>query len=273
MDDDAKKAFLSCLTDLPGDNLLKANYQILLDVYPDSEWTGICTAMDAIASLVGTYLDKSNSLLSNLNIVSEIMYDVIGFRGSYDNYYNPDNSFIHKVLETNAGIPISLALLHIEICRRLGINLVPIGMPGHILIGTLDEPNIFIDVYNKGIVKSPSECKMLFHDILGSSSVWQTDYLLPMNNKDFIARMLRNLKQIYIRNQNHSSAVAVMNKLILIFPDDPIEHRDRGITNFYQNELQKALIDLKRYTELGINNKESVNIDAIIQFLVKETGG
>ena len=273
MDDDAKKIFLSCLPDLPEDNLLKANYQILLDVYPDSEWTGICSALDAIADLVGTYLEKNNSLLSNLNVISEILYDIIGFRGSYDNYYNPDNSFIHKVLETNTGIPISLTLLHIEICRRLGIYMVPIGMPGHMLIGTLDEPDIFIDVYNKGIVKSASECKMLFHQILGQSAVWQSSYLLPMDNKDFIARMLRNLKHIYIHNQNHSSAVAMMNKLILLFPDDPIEHRDRGITNFYQNELQKSLIDLKRYAELGINYQESVNIDSIIQFLEKETGG
>lgn len=120
-----------------------------------------------------------------------------GFRGDRDNYYDPRNSYLDQVLDRRLGIPITLSVVLIEVGRRLGLRLVGVGMPGHLLVRHEEEPPVILDAFERGKVLTPEECEERFHAVHGAEVRFDPSYLVPIGPRAMVARMLANLKRVH----------------------------------------------------------------------------
>lgn len=136
-----------------------------------------------------------NDPTSIINEVNHFLFMELGFKGNKENYYDPDNSYIDKVIEKRVGNPIALSMIYLIITKRLGLSFSGVNMPAHFLIQYLDtfEP-IYIDPFNQGEIITKSVCQDRIKTLKLS---WQEDYLSSPNNKQIISRMLQNLINIY----------------------------------------------------------------------------
>lgn len=192
------------------------------------------------------------SPLYHMNTLSEYLFDEEGFRGNYDNYYDPKNSFINDVMERRLGIPITLSLLYIEVGKCLGVPLQGVGMPGQFLVKHAEVDDLFVDPYQNGILLTAAECESKFRQLTHGNLAWDARYLSPVSSREFVARMLRNLKAIYIQRRDYERVLATIDRLLSIHPDSSDERRDRGVVNYRLGKHEEALQDLWTYvTDAG----------------------
>ncbi len=123
----------------------------------------------------------------------------LGFTGNRDDYYDPDNSLLDRVLDRRTGIPITLSVLAMELGRRRGVPLVGVGMPGHFLIRDAADPDLFLDAFDGGRVLDADGCRSLFARMHGGSTPFTDEYLAPSDPADIVVRVLNNLRAARLR--------------------------------------------------------------------------
>ncbi|MSQ28380.1 MAG: tetratricopeptide repeat protein [Dehalococcoidia bacterium] len=219
--------------------------------------------LDALAAGAARFIGEERDPLFCANTLSQFLFDEIGLRGNRDDYYDPSNSYLNRVLERRLGIPISLSLVYIEVGRRLGIPLEGIGMPGHFLVRHTGVMDLFIDPFHGGILLSPAECASRLQEVTGYDGAWRPEFLAPIGERDFLARMLRNLKGIYLQGQAHEQARRTMDFLVTLLPEVGVERRDRGLVHYQLGDHAAALTDLRAY----VANEPGAG-DGLIQELI-----
>ena len=129
----------------------------------------------------------------------QTLFDDEGFRGNVADYYDPDNSFFHKVLERRRGIPITLSALCLLVGHRLGLPLAGIGLPGHFLcrFGS-EERGVYFDPFHNGRLLTREDCAALCRQ---EGFIFREDYLSPSTNREMLMRMVRNLREIYLQRE------------------------------------------------------------------------
>jgi regulator of sirC expression with transglutaminase-like and TPR domain len=255
----------SRIASLPDQQIDRARAALLIASieYPDLDIAHELGLLDALASAAARRIDPDADPLASVNQLSEYLFEEVGFRGNQEDYYDPRNSFLNQVLLRRRGIPITLALVCIEVGGRLGIPLMPIGMPGHLLLRHRDVPDWFIDPFHGGILLSRAECQERLQQI---AQAWDNNYLTPLDNRDFVARILGNLKAIYLQRKDHARALSILDHLVLIRPEARQELRDRGAVNYRLGRYQAALDDLRSY----LNWTAPANDTASVQRLVEQ---
>lgn len=118
-----------------------------------------------------------------------------GFRGNIEHYEDPANSLLDDVLERRTGIPISLAVVMIEVARRVGVAATGIGMPGHFLVGDPERPGAFCDVFSGGALLDVDQCAAMFRRAVGPAHAFDGAMLAPVGARTILARMLANLER------------------------------------------------------------------------------
>ncbi len=154
------------------------------------------------ASSISTNLQKiklNSDPTSIINEINHFLFMELGLKGNKDNFYDPENSFIDKVIEKKSGNPILLSIIYLLITERIGLSFCGVNMPAHFLVQYKDvfEP-IFIDPFNQGEIITKSVCQ---ERIKVLKLIWQEDYLSSPTNKQIIIRMLQNLINIYNNNE------------------------------------------------------------------------
>lgn len=135
------------------------------------------------------------------------MFVEIGFKGNTDDYYNPENSFISSVLDRKLGIPISLSSILLLIARRLGVNVFPIGSPGYFLLSTqLDGQIRYIDCFGGGRILDRNSAL----ELMSTNPPPGEDPLPIVNNREILARTLRNLDGVYSMLKDEERAAEVI---------------------------------------------------------------
>ena len=126
------------------------------------------------------------------------LFDELGFRGNSRRYADPRNSFLNDVLDRRTGIPISLAVLAMEVGRRVGVSLQGVGMPGHFLVRHGDEPPVLLDPFGGGRILEIADCEELFRSVYGEGAPFDPSMLAPVGARSILTRMLANLRQVYL---------------------------------------------------------------------------
>jgi regulator of sirC expression with transglutaminase-like and TPR domain len=129
--------------------------------------------------------------------VARYLFDHLGFRGNSTAYYDWRNSCLDRVIATRVGIPISLSVLMIEVARRVGVQLVGVGMPAHFLVRTVDGPHRFFDPFGGGREISADDARVLFERLTRDQVPWQDSFLQPTTSHEIVVRMLNNLRSIF----------------------------------------------------------------------------
>jgi regulator of sirC expression with transglutaminase-like and TPR domain len=164
-----------------------------------------------------------------------------GFSGNKSDYYSPENSFLHRVIETRKGIPISLSLVMMEVGRRLNLPLVGIGLPCHFMVGLLTGCGTrYFDPFHGGIERSREECVELAQVLSGGSVEVTHCHFLPLPKTLFLTRMLCNLRSIYRQRTDHRNLIITLRHLLLLNPGDPNIHLELALSLVEQGEVSQA---------------------------------
>jgi regulator of sirC expression with transglutaminase-like and TPR domain len=200
---------------------------------------------------------RIRGLIQPPNIVGALngyLFDELGFRGNTWNYSDPENSFLDRVLETRAGLPIVLALIYIEIARRLDLPIVGLALPGHFLARYVapEIGDLFVDPFNGGRLWTQAECEIQVASLYGSATPALIQQIMaPPSKRVILARILRNLKNTYMERGEIDRALAAVERIILVEPENIPELRDRGLLRARLGQLHGALEDFDLYARLA----------------------
>jgi regulator of sirC expression with transglutaminase-like and TPR domain len=162
------------------------------------------------------------------------------------------------VLDRRTGIPISLALVYIEIARRAGLRAEGINFPGHFLVRVLDDlhtddpgEGLIIDPFHAGAILNEPDCRALLHRHMGDDAAFEPHLLARATRRQILVRMLLNLKRIYVRWRSFPQARTITDLLLAIAPASLSELRDRGLLAYHMNDFSAALKDLEEYLKMA----------------------
>lgn len=183
------------------------------------------------------------------------------FKGNREEYYDPRNSFLNEVMDRRVGIPITLAVLYMAVGEKAGLPVRGVGMPGHFLVkyaparrsppasaggksGSAGE--IFIDAFN-GRTLSREECAKMLDEMFDGTVNLRPAMLEPSTKRQILARILNNLKSLYLSRGDLTRALAASDRIMLTDPHLTSEWRDHGLIEFQLRRDSAALKDFNRY--------------------------
>ena len=253
-------------------NLAKAALLIAQQEYPDLEIAAYLQALEVMAvEARGLTIDEEYPLRI-IQCLNEYFYDELGFVGNTNNYYDPCNSFLNQVIDRKTGIPITLSLIYLEVCQRIDFPMVGINLPGHFLIRPeFENTGIFVDPFNRGEVLFEQDCEDRLAKLYGRPIPMQPEYLQPVSKRHFLARLLTNLKFIYLNQKDLKKALINVEYILLLFPDAVSERRDRGLLYFQLGLGFKAVQDLEIYLAMRPNAEDANTILQLLEQLRRET--
>jgi regulator of sirC expression with transglutaminase-like and TPR domain len=215
--------------------------------YPGLDVEAYLERLDALARGVDG-ARRSTDPLERLHRLREYLFVEQGFAGNREDYYDQRNSFLNDVLDRRKGIPITLSLVLIEIGKRLGLAVEGIGLPGHFIAGArLGDSQILLDPFNAGALLTPETCQELVERVLGRKVALTPEHYAPVSARQFLARMLANLKGNYWRLEAWDLVVGVIDRLLVLDPRAAAEFRDRGHAWSNMGEVRRGLVDWERY--------------------------
>ena len=198
-----------------------------------------------------------------IDTLNKYLFEDQGFAGNTTDYDDPRNSFLNQVLERRTGIPITLALVYIEVARRAGVRVEGVNFPGHFLLrfpfGLDDDHDsaVFVDPFHGGAVLSETDCRALLRKHAGDAVAFEPRLLAPATKQQILARMLVNLKRIYVRMRSFPQGRAITELLLAINPSALSELRDRGLLAYHLNDHTAALRDLETYLKFASRGNDS----------------
>ena len=193
---DADNSFLAfCLNQGEDLDIEEGAWLLSRTQYPDINVAAYQALFDSYAGDLRERIDFGSPPESILATINQYLFSELGFVGNETNYYDPDNSYLNRVVDRRTGNPISLCLTYLFVARRLKLPIVGIGMPGHFLIRFQSSTGeVFIDAFNRGKLLTKADCiKYLLH----TSHGFQEGYLAPVSPRRILLRMCSNLHQIY----------------------------------------------------------------------------
>lgn len=233
--------------------LFEAASAIAQDVEPELDLTNVQLELDMLADRLKQRLPADASHLQKLRMLNHYFYNELGFSGNVNDYYNPDNSYLHRVLHSRRGIPISLAVLYMEIAQQIELHVQGISFPGHFLMKlALPVGQVVLDPFNGTSLSREDLGERIQPYILQQDfpdDFQLNAYLSAASPRDILVRMLRNLKALFMQKENWQRLLQVQERLMILLPSDITERRDRGIAFANLECPQAALQDIEAYIE------------------------
>lgn len=248
--------------------LLEAATSLAQDEYPDLDVQQVLDDVDQLLARLKRRIPADAAPLQRLRVLNQFFFHDLGFGGNVNDYYDPDNSYLNAVLRTRRGIPISLAVLWIELAQGLGLQARGVGFPGHFMVKVnLPKGQVVIDPFTGQSLSREELAERLEPYKRRSGLVDEFDvpmglYLQAATPRDIIARMLRNLKEVHKTQEDWQRLILVQNRLVVLLPEAWAEYRDRGLAHAEQGHAAQAVDDLEVYIA---NTEEALDVDAIAE--------
>lgn len=248
-------------------DLLRAALAIAQTEYPALDVEVYCARIDALARRVAELVSDIGDATQAIAALNRVLFDEEGFRGNREDYYDPRNSFLNDVLDRKLGIPITLALVYMEVARRIGFPLVGVGMPGHFLLNHYDVEGrqILIDPFNRGSLLSSQDCQARLDEIYAGQLPLQPEFLVAVSRRQVLVRMLNNLKGIYLAARNFRKALPIVDLVLAIYPRSPEDVKQRAVLRYTLGQMRGAIADLEDYLKMS---PEASDADEIRQTAV-----
>ena len=234
----------------PAIDLARAALLIAAESDPNVDVEGELRQLEAWGRELQERLQPGWNNLQKLARLRSFVYEHLGFRGDQRDYYSPRNSLLHEVLRRRRGIPLTMGIVMMELGWRVGMPLEGVGFPGHFLVRLSGEPaDLLLDPYLDGRTVHEEDCRRMLQETTGGQVEFGEELVVSVGKLDMIERLLRNLKSAYLRQGDDQGALAAVDRLLLIVPEDANEIRDRGLLLFRLNRWAPALECLTRYLE------------------------
>ncbi|WP_342129445.1 SirB1 family protein [Hydrogenophaga sp. OTU3427] len=248
--------------------LLEAAVAIAQDEYPDLDVQQVLGDVDQLLARLRRRLPPDAAPLQRLRGLNQFFFRDLGFGGNVNHYYDPDNSHLNVVLRTRRGIPISLAVLWLELAQGLGLSARGVNFPGHFMVKVnLPRGQVVIDPFTGQSLSREELSERLEpykrrNGLVDDFDVPVGLYLQSATPRDILARMLRNLKEIHTSQEDWTRLIPVLDRLIVLLPQAHAEHRDRGLAWAEKGDARRAVADLEHYLA---HAEDALDIDAVAQ--------
>ena len=271
-------------------DLAQAALLIAQEEYPTLEVAPYLARLDTLAAGVQARLGQAvlpaggvppapaaarHGIIAALN---QVLFEDEGFHGNTADYYDPRNSFLNDVLDRRTGIPITISLVYMEVAARVGLPLLGVGAPGHFIVqypGPGYDParparrphpgELFIDPYHGGVLHTRADCAAWFQQRYGPDFIFTEEYLTPLTRRQILARMLNNLKGIYLRRHDFARSLSVVDRLLLVEPDAIWELKDRGLLHYRLGAFDAARTDLLDYLERDPDTEDAARLQYYVR--------
>jgi regulator of sirC expression with transglutaminase-like and TPR domain len=235
--------------------LLEAAIALAQDEYPQLDPQGVLAQVDALAERLKRRIPADAAVLQKLRLLNRYFFQDLGFAGNVNDYYDPRNSYLHEVLGTRRGIPITLALLYTELATQIGLGARGVSFPGHFLVKLrAAKGEVVIDpLTGHSLSRDELEQRLAPYrrqrGLTGDFEVPLGLFLQAAPPREIIARMLRNLKEIHRTAEDWPRLLAVCERLVVLLPQAWEERRDRGLTLAEIGHDEAACADLSLYLQ------------------------
>jgi regulator of sirC expression with transglutaminase-like and TPR domain len=228
-------------------DLAEAALLIAGEEYPDLDVGRYLARLDELGSVLRDRAPDAGAEAA-VPALNRLLFEEQGFRGNTEDYYDPRNSFLNDVLDRRTGIPISLSTVYLEVARRGGLALEGVGLPGHFVVRvSAAAAPLLVDPFHGGAILTLEDCQRRLDRIYSGRVRLEPDMLAPCGRKTILARMLRNLKGIYVKAGDFSRALRAAQMLLSLDPGDGEELRDRGLLFAALDCYAAAAADLEGY--------------------------
>ena len=240
--------------------VLEAAASLAQDEEPQLDVQHVLDELARLLKKVKGRLPSKSDDLTRLAILTQVFYKEMGFGVNANDYYAPENSYLNEVLRTRRGLPISLAVLWLELAQGLGLNAQGVSFPGHFLVKVaLKGGLVVIDPLTGQSLGVDNLAERLgpYRDAADASAGLDLDdgetplglYLQPCPPRDLLARMLRNLKEVFRVQEDWPRLLQVLDRLVVLLPQTWSERRDRGLVYAQLGRNHEALHDLQMYLQ------------------------
>ena len=249
-------------------DLAAAALLIAAEEYPQLPLAPYLRRLDLLADRVGDRLSGETAPTLVLQELCRVLFQEEGFRGNADAYYDPRNSFLNDVLDRRLGIPITLGIVMLEVGWRVGLPLSGINFPGHFLVRyDGDVARLLIDPFDRGRVRWEDQGQELLDRVYGGMVRMRDEFLRPASRADILARVLTNLKGIYLNARDDARALSAVDRILLFRPGAAVELRDRGLLLARTGRTDEAVAELQRYLGNAPAAPDAQRVRSLIQDL------
>jgi regulator of sirC expression with transglutaminase-like and TPR domain len=240
--------------------LLEAAASLAQDEEPTMDVQQVLDDVERLLKRVTARMPDEADDLTRLAILTQVFYKDLGFGVNANDYYAPENSYLNEVLRTRRGIPISLAVIWLELAQALELQAQGVSFPGHFLVKVaLNEGLVVLDPLTGESLGLDHLAERLrpFRDPVDRKAQADLDegetpmglYLQACPPRDILARMLRNLKEIFRSQEDWPRMLQVLDRLVVLLPEVWTERRDRGLVHAELGQVHEALQDLRLYLQ------------------------
>lgn len=247
--------FASLVAQDEGLPLLEAAVAVGQDGDPGLDPQSVLVQIDTLGRRLRRRIPADAAPLQRLRFLNRYFFDELAFGGNVNDYYDPANSLIHRVLDTRRGIPITLAVLYMELAGHAGLEARGIGFPGHFLVKVrMPRGEVVIDPFT-GHSLSREELEERLtpfrreQGLTGDFEVPLGLFLQTSPARDILARLLRNLKEIHRSAGRWDEWLMVQQRLVILLPANAVERRDRGLVLAELGRIHEAAADLRHYLD------------------------
>jgi regulator of sirC expression with transglutaminase-like and TPR domain len=221
--------------------------------YPDLETEPYVARINELARTAQARIVDAGDAAQTIAALNHVLFEEANLRGNHEDYYDPRNSFLNDVLDRGLGIPITLALIYMEVGRRLGFLFFGVGMPGHFLLKhyDVDGSETLIDCFNRGNILSTQDCQRRLDEIYSGQMTLRPEFLFAVSRRQILTRILNNLKTIYLSARNFRKAIQFVDLTLVIYPRSPEDVKHRALLRQSLGQVKGAAEDLEQYLKMS----------------------
>jgi regulator of sirC expression with transglutaminase-like and TPR domain len=251
--------------------LTEAALALAQDAYPDVDLQATLAEIDALVVRLKRRFAPEAGVVQKLHLLNRFFFRELGFSGNLNDYNDPDNSHLNVVLRKRRGIPISLGVLYLEMGEQIGLQVRGVSFPGHFLLRvTTPGGEVMLDPVTGNALSESRMVEMLEPYVSREREAIPGTLralLQPASSREIIARMLRNLKAVYLQTERWQRLLAVQQRLVILLPENIEEVRDRGLAYARLDYLRPALEDLAHYLEERADAEDATVVEAELRDL------
>jgi regulator of sirC expression with transglutaminase-like and TPR domain len=244
-------------------NLAEAALLVAAEEYTGLDVRSYLARLDEMGAALRQRLDDEPRPERAIMALNHYLFQEQGFHGNSERYYDARNSYLNEVLDRRTGIPITLSTVFMEVAARAGLEVEGVGLPGHFVVRvqTPSRP-LLVDPFHGGTLLTEKDCQARLDRIFNGKVKLEPRMLRPCRRRDMLERMLRNLKAIYLRDQDRERALRVVDLLVRILPGSAEDLRDRGLVYAALDCYGLAAHDLESYLSLAPGAKDAEDLAA-----------
>jgi regulator of sirC expression with transglutaminase-like and TPR domain len=243
-------------------DLVRGALTIARTEYPELNIDSYVRRVDELAFQAEARVTEIGDAAETISAINYVLFQQAGLQGNRDDYYDPRNSFLNDVLDRCLGIPITLALIYMEVGRRLGFPLFGVGMPGHFLLKNydIDGSETLIDCFNGGDILDAQDCQRRLDEIYSGQMTLRPEFLFAVSRRQMLTRILNNLKTVYMTARNFKKVLPLVDLVLVIYPRSPEDVKQRALLRYSLGQAKAAAEDLEEYLKMSPEASDSDEI-------------